>query len=435
MGTEALHSAAATAVAVPSRARIGLAVILFVTLMVSYLDRVNVSVLAADAKFLADMGITGQPVQIGLLMTVFLFAYGISNIVTGPIGDYLGPRKAMTLSILLWAVSMLIGGFASAFATMLAARIVLGVGEGMHWPMQSAFVKNWFPPGERVKANSAWIVGIMVGPAVSIPLFVAVVGGWDWRATFYFLVVVSAVPLVLVWFFTTDLPADSPRVNAAELAHIEAGLKAEREAFAARVAAAGAAAGSRRSFLGDYQYWLITLAFTASASVFWGTMAWLPSYLKTVRGFSWAQMGSLSSLPYIIGVVTVVACAVIADRTPRKAVFPLIALTGAAVSIYVGANVTDNITSAYWLSAAIGFLGIGLPCYWAVMQSLVAPSAIGSAAGLMNGVASIASSFAPTIIGALIQLSGGSYVSGLLYLVSVGALGAVCMLVLTVKRV
>lgn len=139
----------------PTRARVILAVILFITLMVSFLDRVNVSVLVADPKFLADMGITGQPVQMGLLMTTFLFAYGISNIITGPIGDKLGPRKAMTLSIVLWGVSMALGGLAGTFTMMIAARIILGIGEGMHWPMQSSFVKNWFPPSERVRANSA----------------------------------------------------------------------------------------------------------------------------------------------------------------------------------------------------------------------------------------------------------------------------------------
>lgn len=431
MTHQSLHNAVPGDADKPTRARIGLAAILFVTLLVSYLDRVNVSVLAADPAFLADMGIAGQPVQVGLLMTIFLFAYGISNIITGPIGDYLGPRKAMTLSIFLWAVSMIIGGLASAFTTMIATRIILGIGEGMHWPMQSAFVKNWFPPGERVKANAAWIVAIMVGPAMALPLFSTLVGIADWRTTFYVLVVLSAVPLVLIWFFTTDTPANSPRANAAERAYIEAGLQAERAAFAQRLAAAGKAG----KFYTNYQYWLITLAFTASASVFWGTIAWLPSYLKTARGFSWAQMGALSSLPYLLGIVTVVGFGILADRSPRKAIFPLIALAGAAGSIYFGANVDSNVASAYWLSAAMGFLGIGLPCYWAVMQSLVPPAAIGSAAGLMNGVTSILSAFAPTIIGMLIQASGGSYVSGLLYLVGAGAFGALCMLILTVKRV
>ena len=91
-----------------SRMRVVLAAILFFTLLVSYLDRVNVSVLVADPKFLADMGIAGQPAQMGLLLTTFLYAYGFANLLVAPIGAKIGPRKAMSASILLWGVSIAI---------------------------------------------------------------------------------------------------------------------------------------------------------------------------------------------------------------------------------------------------------------------------------------------------------------------------------------
>ena len=116
----------------PTKQRVILVLILLVTLLIAYLDRVNVSVLLADNTFLSDMGIKGQPVQMGLLMTLFLIAYGISNVFLSPIGDYLGPRKAMCLSIFLWCLSLFIGGIASTFTIMLAAHVILGIGEGMH---------------------------------------------------------------------------------------------------------------------------------------------------------------------------------------------------------------------------------------------------------------------------------------------------------------
>ena len=415
----------------PTRARVVLAVILFITLMVSYLDRVNVSVLVADPKFLADMGIAGQPVQMGLLMTTFLFAYGISNIITGPIGDKLGPRKAMTLSIVLWGVSMAMGGMAATFGVMIAARIILGIGEGMHWPMQSSFVKNWFPPGERVKANSAWIVGIMVGPAIAMPMFTNIVSAAGWKAIFQFLLALSVVPMILIWFYTSDTPRGSKRINQAEIDHIENGLKAEQAAQAARLATAG---GTLKKFYLDYQYWLIVIGFLCSASMYWGTLTWLPSYLKVARGFAWSQLGSFAALPYYLGIVTVITFGIIADRSKRKGIFPMIALTGAASCIFLGANAVDNFTSAYCMSGAVGFIGVGLPSYWAVMQSLVPASSIGSAAGLMNGVASIGSSFVPTIVGFFIAATG-SYFGGLMFLVTMGSIGAVCMLILTLKKV
>ncbi|HVJ49616.1 MFS transporter [Desulfitobacterium sp.] len=415
----------------PTHIRVVLAGILFITLLVSYLDRVNVSVLVADPKFLHDMGIAGEPVKMGLLMSVFLFAYGISNIITGPIGDKLGPRKAMTLSILLWAVSSAIGGLAGSFGVMIAIRVVLGLGEGMHWPMQSSFVKNWFPPNERVKANSAWNVAIMVGPAISMPFFSIIVGSSGWRTSFFILTSISIIPILLLWFLTADHPRQSRLVNKQELDYIESGLKAESDAYAIRITTVS---GANKKFYLDYQFWMVTFSFLASACMFWGTMSWLPSYLKVARNFSWAQMGSLSSLPFILGTFTVIIVAFIADRSSRKTIFPMIALSGAAICIFLGANVADNLTSAYLMSAAIGFIGIGLASYWTVMQNIVSSSSTGSAAGIMNGVGSIGSSFIPTIIGYIIKMTG-SYVGGLMFLVVMGGLGAVCMLILTLKKI
>lgn len=59
----------------PTRKRFLIVACLFIGIFIAYLDRVNVSVLAANEPFLAYMGIEGMPLQIGMMMTVFLAAY------------------------------------------------------------------------------------------------------------------------------------------------------------------------------------------------------------------------------------------------------------------------------------------------------------------------------------------------------------------------
>ncbi|MCX7781448.1 MAG: MFS transporter, partial [Negativicutes bacterium] len=84
--------------------------------------------------------------------------------------------------------------------------------------------------------------------------------------------------------------------------------------------------------------------------------AWLPSYLKVARGFSWAQMGAFSSLPYILGSLSVLAIGHLSDKLGRRAPFLTIAQFGAALLIYLGANVADNMTSAVLMSFGIAFV-------------------------------------------------------------------------------
>jgi sugar phosphate permease len=414
-----------------TRQRVVLVVILLITLLIAYLDRVNVSVLVADNTFLTDMNIKGQPIRMGMLMTLFLIAYGVANVLLSPLGDIIGPRRAMMISIFLWTVSVLIGGLTATFAIMLTSRVILGVGEGMHWPMQSAFVKNWFPPNERGKANACWLIGLMAGPAVAMPFFTWVVSTWGWRPSFFVLATFGLIPLFLLWFFVTDHPRQHKNVNKAELDYIETALKAEaEEQKKMKMESLWQRIGS---FSLNYRFWLLTINYFAIASIWWGMMAWLPSYLKASRGFSWAAMGALSSLPYILGTVSILFFGHLGDKLGRRAPLAAVAHALSAFCIYFGAHAADNITAALLLSLGIASMAIALPASWALLQRIVPAGAIGAGAGMMNGLANGSSAFAPAVIGYFIAITGG-YIGGLMFLVGVAALGCICMAVLTVQK-
>ncbi|MPM15040.1 putative sulfoacetate transporter SauU [bioreactor metagenome] len=415
----------------PTSQRYVLVFILLITLLVAYLDRVNVSVLAADNAFLTEMGIKGQPIQMGMLMTLFLIAYGFSNVLLSPLGDILGPRKAMSLSIVLWGVSLLIGGVAVSFSTMLVARVILGLGEGMHWPMQSSFVKNWFPPHERGKANAVWIIGLMVGPAIAMPFFTWIVQDFGWRASFFVLVALGLIPLILLWFRTTDYPKQHKLVNQAERDLIEEGQRSEKEAEAQ--AKNTTLWDNMKVFIFNYRFWLITIFYFCLASIFWGTMAWLPSYLKVARGFSWVAMGAWSSLPYVLGVASVIIFGYLSDKIGRRAPLCAISMLGASAGIYFGAHAPDNTTAAILISLGIASIGIGLPSVWTLLQQIVPGKAIGAGAGMMNGISNGGSAFSPVLIGFFISVTG-SYVGGLMFLVGLGLIASVCMIILSVQK-
>lgn len=417
----------------PTHERWKLVSILFVTLFVAYIDRVNVSVLSADNVFLTEMGIKGQGTQIGLLMTAFLIAYGVSNFVLSPLGDYLGPRKAMSISIALWGMSLIIGGLAPTFTLLIVSRVLLGAGEGMHYPMQSTFIKSWFPPLERGKANATWLVGQSIAPAVAMPLFTWIVYAFGWRPSFFIMAVIGLVPLALLWFCTTDTPARHRAINKAELDHIEAGLRQEADDEARRNLRDSSVADNIKSVARNYRFWLLVLYYVVNCSIWWGVMTWLPSYLKNARGFSWAAMGAMASLPYVLAIAAKIAAGYLTDKVGRRAPFPFIAMLGAAAGIYLGAVATDNVTAAIFLSLGIGAINFGTPAAWSLLQDLVPSKAVSAGAGVMNGVGNGLSSLSPLIIGSLID-STGQYGSGLLFLVAIALVGALSCLILMLQK-
>lgn len=394
--------------------------ILFLVLLVAYLDRVNISVLLADSTFTRDMALAEKPMVMGLIMTVFLLPYALSNIVFSPFGDILGPRRMMALSIVVWVPAMALGGVAPAVEMLLISRFVLGVGEGIHWPMQSKYVKNWFPPAERGKANAVWLSGLILGPAVAIPLLAWLVH-LGWRQSFFILAAVNIIPMLLIWFFTTDQPRQHPRVSLAEIAHIEQGLGTEAQGPGLGIR------GSFRLFAADVKFWLLTIFSFCHASIWWGTISWLPSYLKTVQGFSWSSMSFAASLPYFLGAAAALLAGHFSDKINRRAPFAALSICGAALGILGSILSPDNVLAAVSIAGGITALGSGLPVIWAMLQQMVPAPIAGAGAGLMNGLTNVGAAVAPLVVGYLIGVSG-SFAAGLLYLVGLGLLGFICLL-------
>lgn len=415
----------------PTKQRFFIVGMLLIGIMVAFLDRVNVSILGANTEFLTYMGIKGQPVQIGMMMSIFLATYGIANITLAPLGDYLGPRKAMAMCIVLWAASLFVGGFATTFTTFLISRIILGVGEGWYYPMQSLFIKNWIPPQERGRANATWVIGQSLAPALAMPLFAHVVGQYGWRESFYMCIVLGLIPLYLFWFHSTDKPSQHKNVNAAELKHIEDGLAkevksgvpGEKQSFWQRL----------KPFSTNYKYWLLVFWYMSLQFIYWGLVSWLPAYLKTARGFSWSEMGWMASLPFAFTVVTKAVNGWINDRIGRSGPLLFAAMLLGAISIYGAATVSGKYPAAILLTCAFGFVAMATSSAWTLLQGLVPAASLSTAAGTMNGISTGLSALSPVIIGTVIATTG-SYDSGLISLVVVGVWAAIAAAILTVKK-
>lgn len=417
----------------PTKQRVVLILVLLVTLLVAYLDRVNVSVLVADETFLTEMGIKGNAVAMGALMSLFLATYAITNAVLSPLGDLWGPRKVMALAIVLWAVSCVYGGLVTTFTGMIVARCILGLGEGMHWPMQMKFVRNWFPPQERARANSTWLIGLAAGPAIAMPFFVWVVGTWGWRTSFFTLAAIGIIPLILIWFFTTDYPSQNKRINRLELEHIESGLQAEA-AKNKKVSESVSKWEIWKQFLLNIDYWLCVTFYVFSSAAWWGLMTWIPSYLKTAMGFTWSTMGFWANAPYAAGVIALVVSGYLTDKIERKATFGVLHMVGGAVGIYFAAHATGQIEAALWLVVAVASLVIGLPGHWSMIQKVVPEKALATGSGLESGLGSAGGAVTPVVVGYFINATG-SYTGGLMCLVAFCVIGAAAMITLWIRKV
>lgn len=404
--------------------------ILFVLVTVAFLDRLNISVLIADDTFVTEMGIKGDTVKMGLFMTLFLISYGASSMFLAPLGDVFGPRKILIWATILWGLAMIMGSLAGSYIVIALSRLVLGVGEGLHWPMQSKLTSNWFPQSELGRANSIWLVGAKVGPVVAVPLFSWIITHYTWNVTFDVLAALSFIMLVLLWVFVHDTPEQSRFVNKAECDHIRAGTTQKEQSKEEKKAALKRAT---KMLLSNKDYWMLTLVYICQCCIFWGMLTWLPSYLKIARGFSWAALGGYTALTWIGAAAMTVIAGIISDKIGRRAPFLMVGMLGAAGGIFISFILQDNFAAAMAIICGVALTGCSMSAIWSLVPRIVEKEAVGTGSGILNGSGMIAASLVPTMVGFAIQQTG-SFNGGMAIIMGCAIVGALSGFGLTLKK-
>ncbi len=129
-----------------TRWRWAVVLVLFGSVVVGLFDRISVAVLFTNADFYNGIGTGFNPAKLGLLMTAFLLAYGVSSLLLGSIGDIFGAGRTLAVVAAVWGLLMTWMGASSSWGAMMLARIALGITEGPQFSLISKIVHRWFPP-------------------------------------------------------------------------------------------------------------------------------------------------------------------------------------------------------------------------------------------------------------------------------------------------
>jgi sugar phosphate permease len=357
--------------------------VLWLTLLVSYLDRVAI---AAALPFMrVDLGLS--PSEMGLVSGALLLSYTLVQVPAGYLSDRIGQRRVIAFAILWWTVfSVLTGAVTEGVLLLLAVRFLMGAGEGFHPPPLWRMLANWFPHGRRSVPLALMLTALTLGPALAPSVALPVVSTWGWRWVFYLTAIPGLVTVLLVVRYLRDAPGHKDLVTRAVPAEGRAG---------------------RRSWWVPH-IWLTFAAFFFFGFVLYGLMSWLPTYLITYRGLGLADAGLLATTPYLAGTVGLLAGGAVCERyfNHVRRRFIAVGYLATAACIVAAALVPTVSGSGIFLTMAGFFLYSGLGPFWSVPMDVVAPHEVGMWLGFINMGTQLAGFVGPVVIGSVLQATG-----------------------------
>jgi MFS family permease len=248
-------------------ARWGLFVLTLVNLF-NYLDR---WVLAALVESLKHSKLHLSDSQLGFLPTGFVLVYMLTSPIFGTLGDRGNRPRLMAVGVGIWSVATALGGFATNFFNLFAARSTVGIGEAAYGTVSPALLADYFPLEKRGRVFAIFYAAIPIGSAAGFMLGGAIDHVYGWRAAFFF----AGVPgLVLAWM--TSRLVDPPRgaMDGDGVPVTPHGHGAiSKEALAAYV-----------GLLRNVPYSLTVLGYAAYTFALGALGYWMPAFLERERG-------------------------------------------------------------------------------------------------------------------------------------------------------
>src|SRR5467141_3956094 len=394
-----LPATAATSRLSPELTR--LAVLLALSIFINYIDRGNLALAAPLIK--DELGLSFY--QIGLLLSSFFLTYAIFQIVSGWLVDRFPVNWVLALGILLWSAATLGTGLVHSFTTLLAMRLILGIGESVAYPSYSKIISRHFSEFQRGRANSLISAGQASGPAFGTLLGGMLIAHVGWRLFFIIFGIASSLWL-LPWLKYMRRPAQSSEPILAPALSSADTLTSSQSAPSATILQILKQRSAWGTFAGLFAYNYLWYFF----------ITWLPIYLQRERHFSVQAMSVVTSLAFFVLAISALASGWLSDKwiaagaTPTRVrktftgAGPLIASS----IVLVGIVASHRAAMAILILACIG-LGMCTSNLWAVTQTLAGPATSGKWTGLQNFTGNLAGWIAPTLIGIIVERTGNYF--------------------------
>jgi MFS family permease len=351
------------------------------------------------------------PLYFGGLTAVTLFGWATGGLVSGVLADYIGRRRTLMLSILVYAVFTGLGAVVPNYWLLLACRFLTGLGLGGEFAPGTTLVGELWPAEQRGRAAGALASAFGIGCLLASGcwLLVGGLGPGAWRVMF----ALGVFPALLLLWLRRRVEdsaiwqeADRRRRSAHQARAQGRLLTAdERRLTRSTVADLFMSAELRRRTL------LLLVMALASVVGFWGISTWVPQYAGHVAsraGHGAGRWGALAGLLFSVGgIAGYLVLGALGDRWGRR---PTIALffAGSVIAALAPFLIDDDLALFMIAATANGFFISGQFAWMAMYLPEVYPTAVrGTGTAVVFNGARYLAAFGPLVAGWVVESLGG----------------------------
>ncbi|MBV9812608.1 MAG: MFS transporter, partial [Acetobacteraceae bacterium] len=367
--------------------------------VINYMDRASLAV--ANPLIRHDLGLSVA--EMGVLLSVFSFAYAAGQLPAGILVDRIGPRILLGSGVLLWSVAQALAGLSTNLTTFIWARIGLGIFESPNGPGGAKALSEWFHRRRRGVPIALVFSSGNIGSLIAPPFLTWLMLTWGWRTMFMVMGAIGAA-YALVWVTVYRSPA-ATSVPAQDVAAIVSGNLGPPD----------------RVRPGDWirlfrlrNTWGLIGGFFGQNFLGWLYLTWLPGYLEIAHHMSVPRAGIFAAVPpffgYLGGLFGGSLCDVLAARgvdiVASRRWPAILGVVGLAV-FTLPVAFTDNTSVALALISAAVFCGqISGTTAWVLVTAVAPQRAIASLGSIQNCAGYIGAALAPAVTGFILQATG-----------------------------
>jgi sugar phosphate permease len=378
------------------RYRHGVLGLLFFLSIITYIDRVCISV--AGPRMQEELGLT--PEKWGWVVGAFTISYALFEIPSGALADRTGARRVLTRIVLWWSTFTSLTGAVSNFWALLATRFAFGAGEAGAYPGATSAISRWFPTHSRARASGTVWMASRLGGALSPLLVVPIQQAYGWRMSFYVFGVVGFIWCVAWYVWYRDRPELKAGVTEEEIAEVGAPRGEQHHGLPWNIA------------LKSRNFWTILLMYHTYC---WGSyfyLSWLHTFLVKGRGLSENEMRDLSWLPFIAGAIGNMVGGTTSDMLVKRIgivkgrrVVGSLGLFLSAVFMLATALTAGKVSAVVFLSLGYFSMDCMLPVAWATCLD-VGRKYAGAVSGSMNMAGQLGSFMSSVAFGYMVGYFG-----------------------------